>query len=269
MVELFHSELKANEYQSSKGNQLKWKNNNIWYKADYAGYEGLAEYMVSHLLQFSSLKESEYVLYETEEIRYKNAVYRGCRSNDFLGSNRQLITLERLFRQQYGRSLYESVFRIPDIEDRILFLAEQVKRMTGVSDFESYLSKLLTIDAVFLNEDRHMHNIAVILNEDKKYIPAPVFDQGASLLSDTMMDYPLGGNIYDQIDEVNAKTVSMSFDEQLDTVESLFGSNITFTFGKKQVEELLDKEPYYPEDIKRRVRDVIFDRMRKYSYLWI
>lgn len=43
MVELFEQDIRTNDRQSSKGNQLKWKNNHIWYKADYAGYEGLAD----------------------------------------------------------------------------------------------------------------------------------------------------------------------------------------------------------------------------------
>ena len=54
MVELFEQDERQNNRQSSKGNQLKWENNGIWYKADYTGYEGLAEYMISHLLMKSS-----------------------------------------------------------------------------------------------------------------------------------------------------------------------------------------------------------------------
>lgn len=42
MIELFEQNLKLNDRQSSKGNQLKWENNGIWYKADYTGYEGLS-----------------------------------------------------------------------------------------------------------------------------------------------------------------------------------------------------------------------------------
>ena len=42
MVELFENQLKDFSRQSSKGNQLKWENNGIWYKADYTGYEGLS-----------------------------------------------------------------------------------------------------------------------------------------------------------------------------------------------------------------------------------
>lgn len=36
--------------RTSKGDQLKWKSEKKWYKADYMGYEGLAEVLVSHLL---------------------------------------------------------------------------------------------------------------------------------------------------------------------------------------------------------------------------
>lgn len=35
MVELFEQDMETNDRQSSKGNQLKWKNRGTWYKADY------------------------------------------------------------------------------------------------------------------------------------------------------------------------------------------------------------------------------------------
>ena len=52
MVELFEGDMRAENRRSSKGNQLKWENDGIWYKADYTGYEGLAEYVISRLLGF-------------------------------------------------------------------------------------------------------------------------------------------------------------------------------------------------------------------------
>lgn len=82
MVELFEQNERRNDRQSSKGNQLKWEKDGIWYKADYTGYEGLAEYIVSHLLQKSTLKQQEFVLYDLEEIRYKTAMYTGVQSID-------------------------------------------------------------------------------------------------------------------------------------------------------------------------------------------
>ena len=48
-----------------------------------------------------------------------------------------------------------------------------------------YMNKLLTIDAFFLNEDRHTHNIAVLMNGKGDYVYCPIFDNGAGLLADT------------------------------------------------------------------------------------
>lgn len=42
MVTLFEKNITTDGRQSSKGNQLKWYVEGIWYKADYTGYEGLA-----------------------------------------------------------------------------------------------------------------------------------------------------------------------------------------------------------------------------------
>lgn len=36
---------------SSKGNQEKWQDGNIWYKLDQFGYEALAEVFTSQLLE--------------------------------------------------------------------------------------------------------------------------------------------------------------------------------------------------------------------------
>lgn len=125
-----------------------------------------------------------------------------------------------------------------------------------------------SIDAFFLNEDRHTHNIAIILNGDGMYQPAPVFDHGAALLSDITLDYPMGEDIYLLLDTVKPKTFCSSFEEQLDYMELLYGQQIHFSFTKKDVNELLEREPYYPAECKDRVRDIIFYQMRKYAYLF-
>ena len=104
MVDLFEQDILKNDRQSSKGNQLKWMNGNLWYKADYTGYEGLSEYIISHLLKYSTLSPEEYVLYDLEQIRYKETVYCGVRSNNFLKEGWQIITLERLFQSFFGRN---------------------------------------------------------------------------------------------------------------------------------------------------------------------
>ena len=268
MVELFEQDERQNNRQSSKGNQLKWNNNGIWYKADYTGYEGLAEYMISHLLLKSSLRQDEFVIYEPEQIRYKDAVYSGVKSNDFLEKDWQLITLERLFMTFFGQSLYQSIFKISDPEKRLIFLVEQVERVTNLSDFGVYMNKLFTMDAFFLNEDRHTHNIAILMNKDGRFSYSPIFDNGAGLLADTSLDYPLGKDVYLQIKEVRAKTISADFDEQLDLSEKLYGNHLKFHFHAKDVSDLLDGISIYSQEEKDRVRDILLSQMKKYAYLF-
>ncbi len=77
-----------------------------------------------------------------------------------------------------------------------------MERITGLRNFGTYMNKLLTIDALFLNEDRHTHNIAVLMNGEGEYTYSPIFDNEAGLLADITMDYPLSGDIYSFMDKV-------------------------------------------------------------------
>jgi hypothetical protein len=268
MIELFEKDKKDFNRKSSKGNQLKWETNNTWYKADYTGYEGLTEYVVSHLLENSSLGGEEFVLYEQEEIRYKSQTYMGVSCRDFLRKGEQLITLERLFQNVYGVGANNMINSTADHEDRLRLIVDKTKEITGLSDFGTYMAKLLAIDAFFLNEDRHTHNIAVIVDSDGKYRYCPIFDQGAGLLADTKMDYPIGADVYELMDNVQAKTFCQDFDEQLEIAEKLYGKAINYNFDKKEVDKILDNVYGYEKAIIDRVRDVIYEQMRKYKHLF-
>ena len=89
---------------TSKGNQRKWEIDGIWYKADYMGYESLAEVLVSRLLKKSSLKYP-FVTYDPAKIEYNNSSMNACISQDFRKEGQVLIPLEKLFRQYTGESL--------------------------------------------------------------------------------------------------------------------------------------------------------------------
>lgn len=268
MIELFSQREKTIERQSSKGNQLKWENEGIWYKADYTGYEGLSEYMVSHLLLKSTLQAEELVIYDLEQMYYETQVYDGVKSNTFLPQHWQLITLERLFKSFCGKSLYQMLFRITDVAERLKFLVDYTERITGLKDFGSYMNKVLTIDAFFLNEDRHTHNIAVLMDADGKFAYCPLFDHGAGLLADTTLEYPMNQDVYSLMNKVKAKTICQSFDEQLDLSEELYGRHIRFHFDKKDVDELLEDAQQYAPKIRERVRSILYMQMEKYRYLF-
>ena len=268
MVELFKKDKRELNRQSSKGNQLKFFRDGIWYKADYLGYEGLSECVISKLLRYSDLSEEEYVDYTTEQISYNDNVYNGCRSEDFCkGWN--LITIERLFKQTCGYSLYKTMYEMSDKTERLRMMVSQVERITGISDFGIYMSKMLAVDALFLNEDRHTHNIAVMTNDKKEFKLAPIFDNGAGILSDTTMEYGMGRDYFELIDKVRSKTFCDDFDEQLDIAEHLYGKQIGFHFGYREVKDIVDQCDIYDDDVRKRAVDVIMQMRRKYEYLFV
>ncbi|MBE5951287.1 MAG: hypothetical protein E7260_06775 [Lachnospiraceae bacterium] len=269
MVELFERDIKTADRKSSKGNQLKWENIGLWYKADYTGYEGLTEYVISHLLKKSTLSAEEYVLYDLEEIKYNEVIYKGVKSRDFLEDDWQLITLERLFQNFFGESLHKAIYRTENHEERLHFLVNQAERITGLKEFGKYMNKLFTIDAFFLNEDRHTHNIAVLMNGVGEFKYCPIFDNGAGLLADTTMDYPLSGEVGHMVQRVQAKTICQDFEEQLEVSERLYGGNLKFSFSKKDIKAILDGAAIYSAAERDRVEEILYAQMRKYRYLFI
>ena len=59
-----------------------------------------------------------------------------------------------------------------------------------------------------------------------------------------------------------------SFDDALDAAETLYGQHLNFDFCKSDVHKLLSEEEFYSSDIKLRVEQVIYEQMRKYTYLF-
>lgn len=252
---------------SSKGNQLKWKRGEYWYKADHMGYEGLTEVVISKLLEHSNV--AYYVKYEPVLLQYKGREYAGCKSPNFLRDDEELVTAEHLFRQYTGESLAKKLGQIADVKERILYMVENVERYTGLKDFGKYMQTLLALDAFFLNEDRHTNNIAVIYEPDKeKYRLSPVFDNGLALFSDTATDFPLEKTMEECFSAIEGKPFSRDFDEQLDAGEMLYGCNVKFCFGKKEADNILDAcKLHYQGEIIERVRLVLYAQLRKYQYM--
>ena len=50
---------------------------------------------------------------------------------------------------------------------RIIYLAETVKEITGLTEFPEYLTLLFEIDSLIVNDDRHLNNIAVIEDNEQ------------------------------------------------------------------------------------------------------
>lgn len=268
MIELNDETILGIDKASSKGNQMKWFYDGYYYKADNNGYEGLSEYVCSRLLEKSSLDSREFVTYDLETIKYKLQTYNGCKSRNFLKENSKLITIKRLF-DLYGKqdimNIYDSLVTL---EEKIRFIVNNVINITGLKVFGEYLFKVCLIDTLFLNDDRHLHNIAIIQNEDNTFDYCPIFDNGASLLSDTKIDYPLDVNTIDLIKIVKSKTFDYSFSDIVDKLELLYGGNITFEFSEKDIDDVLDNIDIYDSKIINRVKQTLKYQKNKMSYFF-
>lgn len=263
-IDLTGTEKEPITNHTSKGNQPKWHIDGLWYKADHMGYEALAEFVVSELLKKTDI--SDFVRYELISIRFDNQEKPGCVSKNFRNKDEMLIPVEKLHRQIFGKGLSAAIAEQDDVTDKIKYTVDFIEKVTGIKNFGEYLSAMLALDAFFLNEDRHTNNIAVIRNEKTlQFRPAPVFDNGLSLLSD-INDYPLNTDIYENIKKVSAKPFAADFDEQLDAAEKLYGTQLKFSFTKADVRGILQQlQEFYDAVIIKRAEDVIFEQMRKYS----
>jgi hypothetical protein len=250
---------------SSKGNQIKWRRSDgIWVKADDMGYEGLAEQTASLLLTYSNF--DEYAKYRVCKIHEDDVVYTGCVSADFLAVGEELITLARLFQADVLR--YDKDFETMSASQRLKYLIENTERITGINGFGNWLGMLFEFDAFILNEDRHLHNIAVVKKPDGTYKPMPVFDNGAAFLSDTARDYPLtaGMSLTRLVSRVKSKPIVTEFDKQLAAMDEVVGLSLKFSCSPDAITVQSEE---HPEQIVTRVKNIIMHQALKYPHLFL
>lgn len=192
---------------TSKGNQRKWKVDDIWIKQDAFGYEGVAEFLATLILKCSTLPVEAYVHYQPCNIKIKNRIYKGCVSLDYR---------QGMYEKTLGRVLEENRINIEHLlkgkttEEGLYILVDLIKRILGV-DAEYYLRLLFTFDSLILNEDRHINNIS-FLYDGSKWFFTPIFDNGLSLLSD-VRDYPTGNRPKTLMSGVKPRLFTRDFDE--------------------------------------------------------
>ena len=245
---------------SSKGNQEKWQDGNIWYKLDQFGYEALAEVFTSQLLEYSNTEADfpfTFVRYRMEHLLVHGRERTGCSSPNFLKAGESIITLAHLFQQYTGKPLSETLSRMTSDKKRMAYLAEETANITGLSMFPQYLTLLFEIDGLVLNDDRHLNNIAVI-DRDGGFDYCPIFDQGAGLLSNVMYNH-LEIIPKSLITQAKARPFQTAFNRQIRAMENLYGKQLKVpTFTQKQLTQMVyPMLEYYPA----RDRDLIADRV--------
>ena len=169
---------------SSAGAQEKIYRDGVWYKKDMHGYEGLAEELCSEILSCSNV--DNYVIYTRCDV----AGRPGCKSNDFTGKDEIFLSFQRIYNTAFGGELEGKINVMDSPKERIDYTVSMIKNETGI-DVSRYISDTLSFDMLTLNTDRHMNNLGVIANTvTGKYRLAPIFDNGAALLSDYVMFPP-------------------------------------------------------------------------------
>lgn len=255
---------------SSKGNQEKWLDENRWYKLDQFGYEALSETLTSGLLERSNIETETpfcFTRYRMERIDVHGRERTGCSSEDFLQPKCAIVTLSHLFKKNLNGSLKDALTKLPSDKRRIEYLAETTADITGLDKFPQYLTLLFEIDALFLNDDRHLNNIAVI-EKERKYDYCPIFDNGAGLLSNTQI-LPMDIEPKSLISTVRARPFNTTFNRQIITTRDLYGAQLYMP--KLSCKEIMTElEPlleYYPERdrgyIADRVSATILQRQKK------
>ena len=231
---------------SSKGTQSKYYENGYWYKINNIGCEGTAEYLTSLVLSCSNIED--YAVYERCTINGKE----GCRSANFLKPGETYISIQRLYDLYVGGQLTDYIYSMNDVEKRILAVVDFVKEVTNL-DIYDYLAKMMSLDALILNTDRHFHNIGVISNaNENSYRLAPVFDNGSSLLSN-FTEFPLDVSIDDNIE----KAIGKPFSANLEYQAHCFGYGLKIDYSK--LEAVLENEN------ENRCLEVLRKQLRRYK----
>lgn len=176
---------------SSLGNQIKWKHGDMYVKLNCLGYEDIAEVLVSHLMSFTNLQNDEYLKYYSCLI-YEDGVClgNGCYSFDFTENYSEVTVANLLDDNLLPYSISYEDLRV-ELYDIIGF------------DIKSYIDKILSIDSISRNEDRHFRNISFLV-KDGIYKPAPIYDNGDSCMSD-LISHPLNVDFITNIKNCFAK----------------------------------------------------------------
>lgn len=256
---------------SAKGNQEKWYDvtGDRWYKLDAFGYEALSECLVSRFLEYSDIETNtpfRFVRYSVDRVVAHGRERIVSVSNNFLKEGESIITIASLLTRHLGTPLVQRLTALSSDKKRIAYLVDKTIEATGLDAFGEYLTLLFEIDSLFLNDDRHLNNIAVIKRSDG-YDYCPIFDNGAALLSNVGMS-PFNIEPRALIPALTARPFMTTFTRQMNSARSLYGPQLSIPhFTRAEIAELTNPVlEYYPERdralILERVTECVISRQK-------
>lgn len=151
-------------------------NGGYWYKEDFKGGEALAEVLVSTFLRSCNyLTSKDFVTYDFKYNSVNSFDLRTCVSPNFLQKEEQFISFKGLL-----SLVHPPTENLVGFDSKLDFI-ESVFQQTVGQSFREELLRLLTLDVMFRNTDRHLSNFGIILASNGSIRFAPIFDNGLAL----------------------------------------------------------------------------------------
>lgn len=249
---------------SSKGNQRKFFYNDYWIKLDNPGCcEGLAESFASRFC--ACIMDFPYVPYGTNTYEYMDEVYVGCDSLNMYGRNDVVFISFRSLLRQWG--IQADIFiKDASIERNIMNVVELAKSRIGL-DLLDYFRRLLFLDCLIINEDRHLMNLGVCYcKTDGMFYEATCFDNGSSLFC-VNWTFRKRKTIAENLEAARsvARPFSKFYDKQAQALLNLGCAPLKVS--KIWTDALLKGyyNPLYSAEMNARVKSVLSNRLDYYQ----
>lgn len=169
-----HGVSTRNSNSSYLGAQKKWvTNSHTWFKQDLLGGEAVAETLVSMFLS-SCVNITEF---EAGFVAYGVSTTGSnlCYSYSFLKEGESFIPLYDAI-----RALKPKWSEFTDFDGKLEYINSVYKGVLGHS-YKRWLLRVLTLDVMFRNTDRHLSNLGFIADGQGNLRLAPIFDNGLAL----------------------------------------------------------------------------------------
>lgn len=257
---------------SLNGEQIKCVINDVYFKVDkgyelgYQTAEGLAEELVSELLDFTDIKHASY---KSIFIKNDGLTQIGCKSPSFLKKNCMEMRVSTCLTDNNGirKSEITQIFKHGTIDECLDITCKYTSKSLHIdyNQVKQYFLKIIAIDCITENIDRHFDNIIFIKNEDKTIEEGPIFDNGCALKSDPVAYKDLE-SFYNGKIGTSLFLKRFSFDEYADLVSR---NHLVIEIDKKyklyKEKSKLSHHKIYDDETFNRLTNLLNQNLIKYE----
>lgn len=256
-------------YGSSIGTQTCKQIGNKYYKVDSRGYESIAEVVSDELL--NCIKGLNHVPYYLTEVKQGGRIQSACYSFNMLKGNETMISIYDVLDDEDGYFWY--CFGDKSPEDKVNAVTDGIEEVLNIPKEGTLLmlSNTIKFDYLIRNEDRHFGNISFIF-DGEKYRFAPIYDNGLSLLSNTIL-YPLEEkNFVDMLNATRSRPFNSSFEKQVTLFKDLpklqIDINRFFNRMKEAIDCINSCVPFKQEGFKRCLKVLDYTLSKSHGKVW-